>query len=98
MKHSALSEKDQDTFTTALWALDHPKATAVMWANGMIKGYLADLPTFQAYCDLTSIGPANDWNGQRSAANRLKVRIDLEILPLAQQMKADRLTRIHFVV
>jgi hypothetical protein len=53
------------------------------WANAMYAGRLQDEPTFEAYCELTGYGPANDWNGQRSAALRLYDEITTEIVVTA---------------
>jgi hypothetical protein len=79
---------EQEVFSEVLWALDHARAVAVMWARGMQRGYLDKLPSFQAYCALANCGPRNDCNGVRNTAEKLKFRMELEILAQAQQLKA----------
>jgi hypothetical protein len=53
---------------------------------------LADDATFLAYCEVGNLGPANDWNGVRSTANKLKRDWEFSVLFPAQaiRFKAER--------
>ena len=56
---------------------------------------MTGVPSFLAYCDLGSVGPANDWNSRRSIAEELKRRIDQEMLAVALQKGNVLFQAIH---
>lgn len=51
---------------------------------------LADDAVFLAYCELPNIGPANDFDGVRSTALKLKWDWELNVLAPAQAIRAKR--------
>jgi hypothetical protein len=51
-----------------------------LFANCMWAGTLQDQAAWVALCELGEYGPANDWNGQRSAAQALYREIVTEII------------------
>jgi hypothetical protein len=65
---------------TAASVLEDKEYSIGLWANCLKLGKLQDQEAFQAFSDLLSFGPANDWNGQRSNARRLYDEILTEIL------------------
>lgn len=65
---------------TAASLLEDKEYSIGLWANAMRDNRLHELPAFLAWCELTSFGPKNDWNGQRSAALRLYNEIQTEIV------------------
>jgi len=51
---------------------------------------LADDATFLAYCEVANLGPANDWNGVRSTATKLKRDWEFKVLFPAQEIHARK--------
>ena len=78
---------NEEIFATANKAIDSAEATSTKWAEAMSKGTLHELASFQAYVALPNLGPANDHDSVRSAAMRLKRKMDEVILAPAQQKK-----------
>jgi hypothetical protein len=65
---------------TAAKVLEDKEYFIGLWANCLFAGKLQDQETFAAYCDLSSYGPANDWNSKRSVARELMSQIQNEVL------------------
>lgn len=65
---------------TAASALEDKEYSIGLWANAMRDNRLHEIPAFIAWSELCDFGPANDWNGQRSAALRLYELIHSEII------------------
>lgn len=56
------------------------RASIARIACALLNDTLADDVSFKASCELMSFGPANDWNGQRSAAARINQEWEERIL------------------
>lgn len=52
---------------------------------------LAEDPVFRAYCELSGIGPNNDYDGSRSSALRLKREWEYKVLFPAKIVRAASL-------
>jgi hypothetical protein len=80
---------------TAASLLEDKEYSIGLFANCMLKGTLQDQPTWIALCELGDFGPANDWNGQRSAAQRLYEEIVREIVAPACSIYRARVNELQ---